>query len=500
MRLVIVFLFMLFLVYALGLTLLFKVNRDMVMREEEVHAQIVSTLNNLEAEIVQLIGLVHDHILYDKPLLMAVNNSKMTSYERIVEIRTLQDILTFTQNRSTYISDIRCIIYTLDRSIGIVGKIDEIDYDHIEDMRRIQTVMGGTMISHNGELHIFTQYPGALVDPKSMLFSVDVLLDRSKINSNLIDLLPDGIQFELVFNQSGNEFVMVNNQLNFSEDAQGKYNTTIDTSADRLLTLTVLMPDDSSRLEVIIPVAMVVITLVVIFVAYIFSRWMTDIIDVTVEQESLARTARMQQLETQINPHFLYNSFHLLNSILHQGDIDTAIEYSALIGKYYRYITRSDGCETLLSHEIEHAGVYAQIQSRRYDGRIVVELPDAPSMKDVYVPRMIIQPILENAFEHGVDNMIDGGVVHLSYTFAQSNLCIVVEDSGNGLSDEQSAHLIGAMMEPNPNATGIINIGRRLMLKYGADYIPEFERSDLGGLKVTIRIPMNSASFPAQHN
>jgi two-component system sensor histidine kinase YesM len=149
---------------------------------------------------------------------------------------------------------------------------------------------------------------------------------------------------------------------------------------------------------------------------YIYKRFnhmtgkLGTLIDQVYKQKILVQKAELKQLQSQINPHFLYNSFFILSRRVKHGDLDNAILFCEQLGNYFRFITRSAEGHVPLSKEVEHARIYAEIQASRFSNRISVEFEELPEgFGNIIVPRLILQPIIENAFEHGLeDKEIDG--------------------------------------------------------------------------------------------
>lgn len=116
-------------------------------------------------------------------------------------------------------------------------------------------------------------------------------------------------------------------------------------------------------------------------------------------QKNLTQKAQLKQLQAQINPHFLYNSFFTLSRRIKRQDYDNAEEFARHLGNYFKYLTRDGSDFIALRQEVEHAKSYATIQQARFSSRVRVcfeQLPD--SCSGLMVPRLILQPLLENSF------------------------------------------------------------------------------------------------------
>jgi len=216
-----------------------------------------------------------------------------------------------------------------------------------------------------------------------------------------------------------------------------------------------------------------------------------ELIDQVYKQKIYAQRAELKQLQSQINPHFLYNSFFIISRMARLGDCENIKVFSEHLGNYYQFITRNSRDEVPLIREIEHARTYAEIQAMRFSNRIWVEFGNlAEQYRDIQVPRLIIQPIIENAFEHGLKDKEENGLVRVNFCILSNGLCIVVEDNGTYIGDDELDNLNRTLQNETGivENTGIINIHRRIQLRFGRDSGLVIKRSELGGLRVEIQI------------
>ncbi len=215
------------------------------------------------------------------------------------------------------------------------------------------------------------------------------------------------------------------------------------------------------------------------------------LIDQDYKQKMMMQKAELKQLQSQINPHFLYNSFFILNSLAKLEDTERIELFTKMLGEYFRFITRNGDNDVLLVDEIKHARTYTEIQNLRFSRRISVQFDELPKeMERIKVPRLIVQPIIENAYEHSLEKMSDQGLLLVTFEMHDNEFSIIVEDNGDTLSDDDIHKLSErlAMKEDNQELTGIINIHRRIELIYGQGSGVFLSRSTLNGLKVMVRI------------
>jgi two-component system, sensor histidine kinase YesM len=217
------------------------------------------------------------------------------------------------------------------------------------------------------------------------------------------------------------------------------------------------------------------------------------LIEQVYKQKILMQKAELKQLQSQINPHFLYNSFYILQRMITIEDNLNAVRFAKQLGNYFKFITRSAADEVPLEKEVDHARVYSDIQVMRFAKRLSVEFEELPdNMKNIAVPRLILQPIIENSFEHGLKSTEKEGLLRVCFMNHKNKVQINVEDNGKDLSDEE-IRKIACDIEDTENekeVTGIINIHRRICLKFGQNSGLTVSRGETGGLKVTISIEL----------
>lgn len=224
----------------------------------------------------------------------------------------------------------------------------------------------------------------------------------------------------------------------------------------------------------------------------VMSSKLQQLVHEVYEEKIRSQRAELKQLQSQINPHFLYNSYFILHRVAQLHDYETMIRLTRHLGEYFRYITRNGLDEISLGDEFRHTKSYIEIQMLRYSRRIQTIYDEVPlPCKEVMVPRLILQPVLENAYEHGLKDKVSGGIVRISMTLMEQTVNIYVEDNGDDLTDEEIEQLSNELQRgENVETTGMYNVHRRLQLKYGVQYGLAIERSAMGGLQVHYRIPL----------
>lgn len=230
--------------------------------------------------------------------------------------------------------------------------------------------------------------------------------------------------------------------------------------------------------------------------SYIYNRFngmedrLTQLIDEVYVQKNLAQRAQLKQLQAQINPHFLYNSFFILSRRIRREDIDGAAELAQHLGDYFKYLSRDQSDTIPLEDEVNHARSYAAIQGTRFASRMTITFGELPGdWASLQVPRLILQPLLENAFKYGLENISEEALLRITFNRTeQGDLHISVEDNGEAGSDPEAMQR--TIEEADPQVvSGLGNIHRRLQIYFQGKSGLRISRSGLGGICVTILLP-----------
>jgi two-component system sensor histidine kinase YesM len=176
------------------------------------------------------------------------------------------------------------------------------------------------------------------------------------------------------------------------------------------------------------------------------------------------------------------------------GDLERVELFTTQLGEYFQFVTRNASDEVSLKQEIQHARLYTEIQKLRFSRRVAVQFEDLPhDLEKLQVPRLIVQPIIENAFEHSLEHMASNGRIVIRFDWSENEVRIFVEDNGKRLTDETLQHIGEALAtsDEQMETTGMVNIHRRLRITFGDPFGLHVSRGELGGLQVIIRFPRN---------
>ncbi|MBQ8095185.1 MAG: histidine kinase [Clostridia bacterium] len=190
------------------------------------------------------------------------------------------------------------------------------------------------------------------------------------------------------------------------------------------------------------------------------------------EEQYRAQKAELKQLQMQIDPHFLYNTLYLIYRVAQSDGNKTIAALSLNLSNYYRYITKMPEQIVALRDEIRHVTNYLEIQRIRFEPRIHIDIEPLPEeIAGERIPSLIIQPIVENAFQHGVKDCIRDGLVTLRYQVSEQSFSVILSDN-SGKMDDSSVHQLWKQIQDthSSDSNALRNLYRRLQLYESDDH------------------------------
>ena len=207
--------------------------------------------------------------------------------------------------------------------------------------------------------------------------------------------------------------------------------------------------------------------------------------DIRIEQLNL-RATELKLLQAQINPHFLYNSLSLINwKALEAGKEDISKLTLALSSFYRTSLNRGSNVLTI-EQELENMKSYLEIQLCMHDNSFDVVLDVDKGILPYQTLNLLLQPLVENAIEHGIDLLEDRkGIVKITGQMDQDKIYLCVADNGVGIEPE----LLSSILEFKTRGYGVRNVNERIKLFYGEEYQLQIESREGEGTKSIITIP-----------
>ena len=212
--------------------------------------------------------------------------------------------------------------------------------------------------------------------------------------------------------------------------------------------------------------------------------------------ETHLKDAQLKYLQSQINPHFLFNTLNAGAQLAMMEGADRTVEYIRNMADFFRYNVKKNSETVKLSEEIELVDSYMYILNVRFAGEIVFEKDIDESLLDVTVPSMIIQPLVENSIKYGIKNLEPGeGRITLAVYREGDNCCIRVSDNGIGTDEDIIEKIMSNEKKPSETrGVGITNVMERLDLHYNNREVFEIKSKKNEGTHVTIKIPMEAGN------
>lgn len=206
------------------------------------------------------------------------------------------------------------------------------------------------------------------------------------------------------------------------------------------------------------------------------------------EQEIRMKQMELDYLQSQIKPHFLYNCFFNITNMCKTYDIEKIEALTLALARYYRYITRTQQEMVTLQEEYMHMKNYLSIQGIRFEERVQIQIEEIPKeIESIQVPRLILQPIVENAYKYVFEDIENGGCLFIHVYENGEFIIIEIEDNGKAVDDKVCSKLAQKLEKVEGPITGLVNINQRL--KYFCELNGVFfEKSSMGGLCTKVKI------------
>jgi two-component system, LytTR family, sensor kinase len=220
-----------------------------------------------------------------------------------------------------------------------------------------------------------------------------------------------------------------------------------------------------------------------------------------VQLEAQLANAKMAALRMQLNPHFLFNTMNSISSLM-RSDVDAADSMLEHLSSLLRMTLERGNVQLIPLHdEIEFTETYLAMQDRRYAGRVTRTVSVDPALHDALVPAMILQPIVENAYAHGLSKLDRGGQLYIDVRRNGQQIRALITNNGVGLrpgvNQEANGHG-GGGYGAGGYGVGLTNVKDRLRLHYGGEGSFTIRELDLNRVQVSISFPLQLSANPAE--
>ncbi|MFQ6173708.1 cache domain-containing sensor histidine kinase [Streptococcus anginosus] len=203
------------------------------------------------------------------------------------------------------------------------------------------------------------------------------------------------------------------------------------------------------------------------------------------EEEQNVRKYELQALSSQINPHFLYNTLDTIVWMAEFNDSKRVVEVTKSLAKYFRLALNQGHEQISLKDEIDHVRQYLFIQKQRYGEKLQYEIKELKQYNDYKIPKLILQPLVENAIYHGIKEMNRQGRIRVSVSENDTQLIVSIYDNGRGFvaSETTNATLVRL------GGVGLKNVNQRLQLQFGKSYHMEIKSEENTYTEIRLYFP-----------
>lgn len=210
------------------------------------------------------------------------------------------------------------------------------------------------------------------------------------------------------------------------------------------------------------------------------------------DNQKKLRKSELKVLQSQINPHFLYNSLDTIIWLGEREECEKVVQMTAALARYFR-LSLSKGKEVItIYEEVEHVKHYLQIQKIRYASKLTYTIEVSPDIFDEMIVKIVLQPLVENALYHGIKDLEEGGYIRVWGFREGNNIILEVYDNGKGMSREQIKNILKVPSSTSITKGGVAikNVHERIQVYFGQDYGLSYESEYGKWTKVRITIPV----------
>ena len=203
------------------------------------------------------------------------------------------------------------------------------------------------------------------------------------------------------------------------------------------------------------------------------------------EEEQNVRKYELQALSSQINPHFLYNTLDTIVWMAEFNDSKRVVEVTKSLAKYFRLALNQGHEQISLKDEIDHVRQYLFIQKQRYGEKLQYEIEELSAYDNYQIPKLILQPLVENAIYHGIKEMNRQGMIRVTVYENSHQLILSIYDNGRGFIDHDTADTLLMHL----GGVGLKNVNQRLQLQFGKSYHMEIKSEEHTYTEIRLYFP-----------
>ncbi|MCR5792986.1 MAG: sensor histidine kinase [Lachnospiraceae bacterium] len=219
-----------------------------------------------------------------------------------------------------------------------------------------------------------------------------------------------------------------------------------------------------------------------------------ELLDTVREEQTQLREAELELLQMQINPHFLYNTLDTIIWLAEAGEKKEVVHMVGALSDFFRVSLNEGNDMITIREEMRHAKDYLEIQGVRYRDIMDFQMEVAPEIEDCLIPKITIQPIIENALYHGIKNKRGKGTIRIEGTTRGHLIIIKIADNGKGMTKERLTYVRETLSQKrrkgeHHDVYGLHNIKERIQLVFGEEYGLKINSEYMEGTSVELIIP-----------
>ena len=217
-----------------------------------------------------------------------------------------------------------------------------------------------------------------------------------------------------------------------------------------------------------------------------------ELMDEIVKEQDDKRKKELDVLQSQINPHFLYNTLDSIIWLVEDERITEATQMITALSRFFRIGISSGRIVITVREELEHARNYLAIQKIRYKNKFDYKIEADPRTLEAKTIKLILQPLIENALYHGIEYIQHKGEILIEAYIEDNNLIYKIRDNGVGMTEETKNRIFDDdyQVKTKGSGVGVKNVNQRIKLYYGPDYGMRIESELEEGTTVYIKMPL----------
>lgn len=206
------------------------------------------------------------------------------------------------------------------------------------------------------------------------------------------------------------------------------------------------------------------------------------------------KNAELYALQSQINPHFMYNTLETIGYAVEEEEPEVVVRMVTVLGRMLRYSLNSKDKVVPISSELQHMKDYLTIQKFRFEDRIHFRIQEEIDTEKYYIPKFILQPIIENSIKYGLDQLERCDITIIIRKTIDDEILLSIKDNGQGIDEHMLSKLKGSLSK-NPmvgrdSSFGLINVHARISMIFGEPYGLDISSKVKEGTEIHLKLPM----------